>query len=92
MQDLLRMRLYVCTYVCKITCVFVCDYVHVPKVTCKLSQYKVSVYSTQYIDTYIIVLPDKNGVLVSGCDATHCNKAKALHTLLDCCAYKPVLT
>ena len=46
-------------------------------------------YTCYYTITYLIymLIPDKNGVLVSGCDATHCSKAKALHTLLDCCAY-----
>ena len=30
--------------------------------------------------------PFKKVVLVSGCEATHCSRARALHTLLDCWA------
>ena len=36
----------------------------------------------------ITSLPCKKRLLVSGCDATHCNKAKLLQTLFDWWALK----
>ena len=33
------------------------------------------------------LLPFKKVVLVSGCEATHCSRARALHTLFDCWAW-----
>lgn len=34
------------------------------------------------------LIPDRNNVRVSECEATHCNNANALQTLLDPCPVK----
>ena len=43
--------------------------------------------STLFLSLLTWYLPWRNADLVSGWDATHCNSARALHTLLDWCAW-----